>query len=258
MTMPNLIGPPPTLIAHRGYSGRYPENTLLAYKKAFRHGARFMELDLQMSSDRVPFVHHDASLRRMSGVDLDIRDVKAKKVKSLRAAYPTRFGDEFADNRFTTFRKFCKWVARHPDLTIFVEIKQESIDRFGILSFVDEAYKRIADAGIESQCVVISFNHEVVQYTQKISSMKTGWVLPKWDEAHKSILDVLRPDYMFCDKESLPQKTDDVWRGDWHWAIYNLDDVESAIDMSNRGFDYLETNEIGTLMADTNLSGSEK
>jgi len=60
------------LIAHRGYSGRYPENTLLAYEAAYQHGARYMELDLQLSSDCVPILHHDVSLKRMSGIDLDI------------------------------------------------------------------------------------------------------------------------------------------------------------------------------------------
>ena len=31
-----LTVPPPVLVAHRGYSGRYPENTLLSYEAAIR------------------------------------------------------------------------------------------------------------------------------------------------------------------------------------------------------------------------------
>ena len=76
-----LVGAPPVLVAHRGYSGRYPENTLLAYKAAREQGALYMELDLQMTSDRVPVLHHDESLLRMAGVDIDVRDVKAKYFK---------------------------------------------------------------------------------------------------------------------------------------------------------------------------------
>ena len=77
----------PILVAHRGYSGRYPENTLLAYQAAYQYGARYMELDLQLTSDRVPVLHHDASLLRMAGIDDDVRDIKAKHFKSMRAAY---------------------------------------------------------------------------------------------------------------------------------------------------------------------------
>ena len=252
-----LKGQAPILVAHRGYSGRYPENTLLAYQAAYQHGARYMELDLQLSSDLVPFVHHDSSLLRMSGVDLDIRETKAKQIKALPAHYPDRFGDEFIANRFTTFRKFCNWLKQHPDITLFAEIKQESIDRFGLPTVVDEAYRRIIDAEAESQCVVISFNEDVVTYTRNVSAMRVGWVLPKWNKENRKLLEGLKPDFMFCDKEYLPDDDSDIWRGDWQWAIYNLDDVDSAIAMANRGFHFLETNQIGTLMTHDGLANRD-
>ena len=172
--MVELKGAPPILVAHRGYSGRYPENTLLAYQAAREHGAVYMELDLQMTRNRVPVLHHDRSLLRTAGVDIDVRDIKAKKFKSLNASYPDRFGDEFADNTFTTFKKFCRWLKAHPEVTTFVEIKQESIDRFGVPIFVDEIYSRILRTEVEAQCVIISYNHEVLEYARKVSAMRVG------------------------------------------------------------------------------------
>lgn len=249
-----LVGATPILIAHRGYSGRYPENTLLAYQAAYQHGARFMECDLQLTQDRVPVVHHDVSLMRMAGVDLDIRDTKVKQFKSMKATYAARFEDEFADNKFTTFRKMCKWLKQHPDVTMFVEIKQESIDRFGIPIFCDEVYRRIVKSGIETQCVIISFNPEVVEYVRKISSMQAGWVLPSWSEDTRAIADNLKPEFLFSSVKILPKNNDDVWKGAWRWALYNLDDVSSAVRMANRGFYYLETNQIGLLMNDKQLA----
>ena len=246
---------PPVLVAHRGYSGRYPENTLLAYQAAYQHGARYMELDLQLTSDHVPVLHHDASMKRMAGIDIDIRDTKLKHFKAMHASYSDRFGDEFLDNEFTTFRKFCKWLAAYPDVTVFVEIKQESIDRFDIPLFIDEVHKRILKAGVESQCIIISFNHEVLEYTRKVSTMLTGWVLPHWNHEIKKQLDELRPEFVFCDKVLLPANDDDIWQGPWQWAIYNLDDVVSATKMANRKIPFLETNQIGTLMRDDGLSG---
>jgi len=254
---PTLKGAAPILVAHRGYSGRYPENTLLAYQAAYQHGARYMELDLQMTSDSVPVLHHDANLIRMAGVDADIRETKVKHFKAMRAAYTKRFGDEFIDNEFTTFRKFCKWLRQKPDVTVFVEIKQDSIDRFGIPAFMDEVYRRILKSETESQCVVISFNEEVVEYTRKISPMRTGWVLPKWNGGNKEVLERLKPDFFFCDKTFLPAKDSDIWRGSWQWAIYNLDDVPSAIAMANRGMPFLETNQIGTLMTHDALANRD-
>lgn len=249
-----LVGPPPILVAHRGYSGRYPENTLLAYEAAYEYGARYMELDLQLSADQVPIVHHDVNLLRMAGVDLDIRDIKAKQIKSLKASYSERFDGEFLDNEFTTFRKLCKWLQQHSDVTMFVEIKQESIDRFGVPLFVDEVHRRILKANVASQCVIISFNDEVINYSRKVSSMRTGWVLPKFNDANRELLEELKPDFLFWDKNILPDGDEEIWRGSWLNAVYNLDDVPSAIAMANRGIQYLETNQIGTLMTDPRLS----
>ena len=249
-----LTAPPPILVAHRGYSGRYPENTLLAFEAAYQHGARYMELDLQLSSDRVPILHHDTSLKRMSGIDLDIRDTKAKQVKAMNASYPQRFEEEFSDNRFTSFKKYCKWMARNDDVTTFVEIKQESIDRLGIPVLMDEVHKRILSTDTESQCVIISFNHEVIEYTRNISSMRTGWVLPAWNDENRLISIDLKPDFLFCDTDSFPRDDNDVWKGSWQWALYNLDDVNSAIEMANRGIPFLETNQIGSLMAHDGLA----
>lgn len=254
--MVTLITKAPTLVAHRGYSAKYPENTLLAYKAAYKHGARFMELDLQMTGDLVPVLHHDKTLSRMAGVREDVRDITTKQFKSLSASYSKRFGDEFVNNRFTTFRRFCNWLKQHSEVTVFVEIKQESIDRVGIPTFLDATYRRIKKAGVEKQCVMISFNHEVVEHTRKISPMRTGWVLPKWSKQNRALLDELNPDFLFCDKSYLPKNDEKLWRGDWQWAIYNLDTVESAIKMANRGFTFLETNEIGTLMLDPALAQS--
>lgn len=240
---------PPILIAHRGYSGRYPENTLLAYQAAHQHGARYMELDLQLTVDRVPVLHHDVSLMRMAGVDADIRDTKAKHFKAMKAAYAERFSDEFQENEFTTFKRFCRWLGEHPDVTIFVEIKPESVERFGVPEVVDEVYKRIVKTGVENQCVIISFNDEVLSYARKISPMRVGWVLPSWKSKYQAIAESLKPDFLFCDVEILPRSNDDVWQGAWQWALYNLDDVKSATKMIERGFVWLETNQIGLLMS---------
>jgi glycerophosphoryl diester phosphodiesterase len=250
-----LLGDAPILVAHRGYSGRYPENTLLAYQAAYQHGARHMELDLQLTADRVPVLHHDKSLLRMAGVDVDIRDLKNKKFKALRAAYAGRFNNEFEDNKFTTFRKYCKWLKAHPDVTTFVEIKQESIDRFGIPVFLDEVLKRIHKSDVENQCVLISFNNESLNYARKVSPIRTGWVLPSWNLECKAIAFEEGYEYLFAGTEQLPALDEDIWQGNWQWAVYNLDDVTSAVAMANRGIEILETNEIGSLMSSSELRG---
>jgi len=52
--------------AHRGFSGRYPENTLLAFRQAIDLGVDLIEFDLRGSADGIPVVLHDPTLDRTS------------------------------------------------------------------------------------------------------------------------------------------------------------------------------------------------
>jgi len=52
------------IIAHRGASGRWPENTLLAFRKALDAGAKWLELDVHLSVDSQLVVIHDETLQR--------------------------------------------------------------------------------------------------------------------------------------------------------------------------------------------------
>ncbi|MGN1479135.1 MAG: glycerophosphodiester phosphodiesterase family protein, partial [Acutalibacteraceae bacterium] len=50
--------------AHRGFSGCYPENTMLAFKKAVEAGADGIELDVHFSKDKELVIIHDEAVDR--------------------------------------------------------------------------------------------------------------------------------------------------------------------------------------------------
>ena len=52
----------PLVIAHRGASATFPENTIEAFLGAADHGADWVELDARRTADGVLVVHHDALL----------------------------------------------------------------------------------------------------------------------------------------------------------------------------------------------------
>lgn len=59
------FGAAPLLIAHRGYRACYPENTLCAFAQSLGR-CGMIELDVQLSADRVAMVFHDDLLTRTS------------------------------------------------------------------------------------------------------------------------------------------------------------------------------------------------
>ena len=54
------------IIAHRGCSEHYPENSLLAFEKAIELGVDMIETDVRLSKDNIPIIFHDAYLNRIS------------------------------------------------------------------------------------------------------------------------------------------------------------------------------------------------
>jgi glycerophosphoryl diester phosphodiesterase len=80
-------------IGHRGARSFAPENTLEAFEKAARLGCHMVELDVHLTSDRVPVVHHDDDLLRCSDAAVRypgrssyfISDFTAAQIKSLDA-----------------------------------------------------------------------------------------------------------------------------------------------------------------------------
>lgn len=60
-------GHPAEWIGHRGAPREYPENTLPAFERAIELGADAIELDVHVTADGVPVVHHDPHVRPDAG-----------------------------------------------------------------------------------------------------------------------------------------------------------------------------------------------
>jgi glycerophosphoryl diester phosphodiesterase len=99
-----LLDPDASLvIGHRGASGDYPENTVLAFERAVEQGADALELDVRLTRDGAVVVIHDATLDRSTDGEGPVRDRTLSELRALDAGagqpVPTldevleRFGD---------------------------------------------------------------------------------------------------------------------------------------------------------------------
>jgi glycerophosphoryl diester phosphodiesterase len=76
------------IIAHRGWSAKYPENTLLAFDKAIEIGAKALEFDVQLDGDDEAVVFHDFVLGRTthefsSEENIRVRDLSTEQFLEL-------------------------------------------------------------------------------------------------------------------------------------------------------------------------------
>ncbi|MGK5530280.1 glycerophosphodiester phosphodiesterase [Streptomyces sp. URMC 129] len=70
-------------VAHRGDPYEIRENTLASFRSAIAAGADAVELDVRLSSDGVPVVVHDATLKRLWGHDLPVARLTAERIAEL-------------------------------------------------------------------------------------------------------------------------------------------------------------------------------
>ncbi|PNV73950.1 glycerophosphodiester phosphodiesterase family protein [Leptospira inadai] len=77
--------PHPWVIAHRGFSGEYPENTMLAFRKAVEVGADWIELDVTLTADREVVVIHDDTLDRTTNMRGPVREASFERIRKADA-----------------------------------------------------------------------------------------------------------------------------------------------------------------------------
>lgn len=72
---------------HRGFSGKYPENTLLAFSKAIEEGVDGIENDVHLTKDGVLVVMHDELVDRTTNGKGYIKDKTYEELAQLDASY---------------------------------------------------------------------------------------------------------------------------------------------------------------------------
>ena len=73
------------IFAHRGFSGRYPQNTMLAFRKALESGCDGIELDVQLTKDGEVVIIHDEYLDDLTDFTGNVRDYTLGELKSCNA-----------------------------------------------------------------------------------------------------------------------------------------------------------------------------
>ena len=133
-------------VAHRGYQKAFPENTLLALEEAIKAGAKYLELDVQLSADGVAFIHHDVSLQRMCNVDGQIHAWQSKDLLALNAYEPERFGEQFIDQPLSPLGDLVGLLKKYPDVQCYVEIKDHNRNYFSCDEILASVKRALADA----------------------------------------------------------------------------------------------------------------
>lgn len=140
--------------AHRGYSGKYPENTLLSFQKAIETGADIVEFDLHLSKDKELIVIHDLTVNRVTDGTGRISELTKEEIKKLDAG--TWFDSKFAGERIPTFSETLDLLKNQAIASI--EIKTEFSGYKNWREMIDIIIKIVDNRKMWDQVMFISFD----------------------------------------------------------------------------------------------------
>lgn len=235
----------PELVAHRGYALHYPENTLIAVEAAIAAGARFVEVDVQLSADKVPMLFHDRNLDRLCRAHGKIHKFTREQLRNFHVSEFERFGYKFAQTPIATLAELGALLAKHPQVTAFIEIKRAAVEHFGVATVLERVLHSLAP--VMAQCVLISYNTPVLAAAQDRGDYRVGAILEKWHHHRTPDVQALCPDYLFCGAGDLPRRGD-LGQTGAKVVIYEITDPEIALKLAERGVGFIETFAIGEML----------
>ncbi len=149
--------------AHRGYSGRYPENTMLAFQKALEAGSDGIEFDVQLSKDGEVVIIHDETLDRTTDGSGAVRNYTLAELRKLNAC--AQWGDTYGFTPIPTLEEYLQW-AKDTHLITNIEIKSGVYFYQGLEQKCLELVKKY---GLEDKVIFSSFNHSSIALLKKLA-----------------------------------------------------------------------------------------
>ena len=153
-------------IAHRGWSARYPENTLPAFRGAVEAGADLIELDVQCTRDGHAVVLHDTTVDRTTDGSGRVCDFSLQEVKRLDCG--GWFSPVFRGERVPTLGETIEALKDAP-VKFCVEVKGR--DAEGTQQTVARTIQVVQEYNVLERCILTSFLPEALTLARRLEPL---------------------------------------------------------------------------------------
>lgn len=161
----------PLILGHRGASAYAPENTIAAFQLARQLGADGIELDVQLTRDKLPVIIHDDTVDRTTNGKGRVCDLTLAELKRLDAG--AWKGEQYRGETIPTlaevFEALKDWLnptAGQSPCLINVELKTERLVTDGLEAV---ALDVIARSGVGERILLSSFSPLALHNAKKIN-----------------------------------------------------------------------------------------
>lgn len=160
-------GTMPLIVAHRGASYDAPENTLAAFKLAWKQGADAIEGDFFLSQDGHLVCIHDKDTERFTGKKLVVNKTPLATLRQLDVG--SWKDPRFADERIPTIEEVFATIPKGKK--IFIELKEGA-------HIVSPLKRTIASSKLtKDQIVIISFQADTIAESKRqLPQIRAHWL----------------------------------------------------------------------------------
>lgn len=150
------------IIAHRGLSARFPENTMPAFQGAVELGCDGIELDVQLSSDGIPVVIHDENLYRTTGRRGLVKDFTYRELRQFDAG--AGFDAQQGACQILSLEEYFAYICSY-DMVTDIELKNGIFRYEGIEQKVADLIRAF---DLQNRVLFSSFNHQSMVLCKKL------------------------------------------------------------------------------------------
>lgn len=225
--------PPPYLVAHRGLSACYPENTLAALDAAIQY-TPYIEVDVQLTADHQLVLFHDRTTEQLLGIPGAISDYHLEEMLNHQVKAPLNSSKAAM---IASAEQLADWIRKNPKCHLYIEAKRISIETFS----VEVMYQQIKEVfqTVSNQCTIISYHLPFIHHVQQDNQFQTGWILENWAD-RENISQFPSLDVIFADIDYIPS--------DYHhvaqttpWVIFEVATPAQANKLYAQGFRWFES-----------------
>tara|TARA_Y100001936_G_scaffold5697_1_gene5082 strand:+ start:51 stop:1292 length:1242 start_codon:yes stop_codon:yes gene_type:complete len=165
-------------IAHRGHSSQAPENTFAAFDLALSNNFKYIETDVQLTSDDIPVIIHDDTVDRTSNGKGSVKDLKLSEIKSLD--FGSWFDKKFKNEQIPTLSEFLKKYTEQIHLVLELKSDQSNLTKQVAALIENENWDKIAGNPMSQipGLTIISFHLEqVLRSLELLPVVRHGWLV---------------------------------------------------------------------------------
>lgn len=150
------------IFAHRGYSAKYPENTLSAFQAVANIPIYGVEFDVHLTKDGEMVIIHDERIDRTSNGTGFVKDMTLQTLRQYD--FGSWFDKTFEGEKIPTLSEVLE-IFENTNHVLNIEIKSDIFPYEGLLEKVLELVKK---KGFEKRVIISSFDHEVIERLTKV------------------------------------------------------------------------------------------